>query len=81
MEKFRFLFKGTVGYASFMKHTYSLNKYSKDEVAQFRMKVIQFYDQYGAKATKAVFNIARSTVFVWKKILKRKQTVILLVCV
>ena len=70
MDKFRFLFKGTVGYASFMKHTYSINKYSKDEVAQFRMKVITFYDSYGHKATKEAFAVGRSTIFVWKKILK-----------
>ena len=70
MDKFRFLFKGTVGYASFMKHSYSLNKYSKDEVAQFRMKVIKFHDDYGSRATKEAFNVGRSTVFAWKKILR-----------
>ena len=70
MEKFRFLFKGTVGYASFMKHTYSLNKYSKDEVAQFRLKVITFYDSYGLDAAKEAFAVGRSTIFVWKKNLK-----------
>ena len=53
-----------------MKRSYSLNKYSRDEVAQFRMKVIKFYDRYGAKATKEAFSVGRSTVFLWKKTLK-----------
>jgi len=53
-----------------MKHSYSLNKYSKDEVAQFRMKVIKFHDDYGSRATKEAFNVGRSTVFAWKKILR-----------
>ena len=73
LEKFRFLFKGTVGYASFMKHTYSLNKYSKDEVAQFWLKVITFYDCYGVKATKEAFSVGRSTVFLWKKSLSARS--------
>ena len=80
MEKFRFLFKGTVGYASFMKHTYSINKYQKDEVAQFRMKVITFYDCYGAKATKEAFSVGRSTVFLWKKTLKRANGSLMALC-
>lgn len=50
-----------------MKHIYSLSKYSQEEVAQFRLKVIQFFDTYGASATKEAFGVARSTVFLWKK--------------
>ena len=80
MEKFRFLFKGTVGYASFMKHSYSLNKYSRDEVAKYRMKVITFYGCYGAKATKEAFSVGRSTVFVWKKTLKRANGNLMALC-
>lgn len=53
-----------------MKHTYSINKYSQDEVAQWRFKVITFYDTYGQKATNEAFAVARSTIFVWKKNLK-----------
>ena len=80
MDKFRFLFKGTVGYASFMKHAYSLNKYSRDDVAQFRMKVITFYDAYGAKATKEAFSVGRSTVFLWKKILREAEGSLTALC-
>ena len=80
MDKLRFLFKGTVGYASFMKHSYSLNKYSKDEVAQFRMKVIKFHDDYGSCATKEAFSVGRSTVFSWKKILRQANGSLVALC-
>ena len=80
MDKFRFLFKGTVGYASFMKHAYSLNKYSQDEIAQFRMRVITFYDCYGVKATKEAFSVGRSTVFLWKKSLRQANGSLAVLC-
>ena len=80
MEKFRFLFKGTVGYASFMKHSYSLNKYSQDEVAQFRMKVIKFHDRYGSCATKEAFSVGRSTIFLWKKSLRQANGSLTALC-
>ena len=63
-----------------MKHAYSLNKYSKDEVAQFRMKVITFYDCYGVKATKEAFSVGRSTVFLWKKTLKEANGSLMALC-
>lgn len=80
MEKFRFLFKGTVGYASFMKHTYSINKYSQDEVAQFRLKVLTFYDSYGHKATKEAFAVGRSTIFLWKRNLRQANGSLVALC-
>lgn len=54
-----------------MKHTYSINKYSQDEVAKWRLKVLTFYDSYGQKATKEAFAVARSTIFLWKKNLRQ----------
>ena len=63
-----------------MKHSYSLSKYSRDEVAQFRMKVIKFHDQYGSRATKEAFNVGRSTVFLWKKILKEANGSLTALC-
>lgn len=80
MDKFRFLFKGTVSYASFMKHTYSINKYSKDEVAQFRMKVITFYDAYGEQATREAFSVGKSTIFLWKKNLRQANGSLTALC-
>jgi len=48
----------------------SLRRFSKDEVAKERLKIIEFYGEYGEKATIKVFGIKRKTVFVWKKRLK-----------
>ena len=48
----------------------SLRRFSKDEVAQERLKIIEFYREYGEKATIKAFGIKRNTVFVWKKRLR-----------
>src|SRR3990167_8274381 len=48
----------------------SLKKFSKDEVAQERLKIIEFYREHGEKTTKEAFGVNRKTVFVWKKRLK-----------
>lgn len=56
-----------------MKHTYSQNKFSSSQVAQFRLKVIKFFDSYGGQATKEAFDVARSTVCLWKKKLRESN--------
>src|SRR3989338_11104966 len=63
-----------------MKHAYSLNKYSQDESAQFRMRVITFYDCYGVKATKEAFSVGRSTVFLLKKSLRQANGSLAVLC-
>ena len=47
-----------------------LKRFSKDEVAQKRLKIIEFYDEYGEKATIKAFGVKRKTIWVWKKRLK-----------
>ena len=49
---------------------YSLRKFDKSEIAQQRMKIINFYNQYGEKATKEAFGADRFVVSRWKKCLK-----------
>ena len=48
----------------------SLRRFSKDGVAQERLKIIEFYKEHGEKTTKEAFGVNRKTVFVWKKRLK-----------
>lgn len=48
----------------------SLRKFSKDEVAQERLKIIEFYKEHGEKTTKEAFGVNRKTIFVWNKRLK-----------
>jgi len=48
----------------------SLRKFSKDEVAKERLRIIEFYEEYGEKATAKAFGVKRNTIWVWKKRLK-----------
>ncbi len=51
----------------------SLKRFSKDEVAKERLKIIEFYDEYGEKTTKKAFGVGRNTIFVWKKRLRMSR--------
>ncbi|MCS7200378.1 MAG: helix-turn-helix domain containing protein [Caldimicrobium sp.] len=42
----------------------------RKEVA-FRLKVIEFHNSFGTKATVEAFGICRATIYRWKKLLKR----------
>lgn len=48
----------------------SMRRFSKDEVAQERLKILEFYKEYGERATIKAFGVKRNTIFVWKKRLK-----------
>ncbi len=45
----------------------SLRKFHGDEVAQERLKIIQFYDEHGEAQTLKYFGVNRKTLHVWKK--------------
>jgi len=45
----------------------SLRKFSKDEVAIQRMKIIKFYDTHGEIAAKEAFGADRKVISRWKK--------------
>ena len=49
---------------------HSLRDFDKNEVAQQRMKIIKFYEEYGEKATVEAFGADRKVVSRWKKKLK-----------
>ena len=44
----------------------SLRKFSRSEIAQERIRIISFYDQYGEKASKEAFGADRKVVSRWK---------------
>ncbi len=48
----------------------SLRRFSRDEVAQHRMKIIKFYEEYGEKATKDAFGADRKVISRWRRRLK-----------
>jgi transposase InsO family protein len=49
----------------------SLRKFSRDEVAQQRQRIMEFYDKYGEQATKEAFGADRKVVSQWRKKLRQ----------
>ncbi len=49
----------------------SLHRFQQDEVAQQRLKIIQFYAKHGEAATREAFGVSRQVVSTWKKKLQR----------
>ena len=49
---------------------FTLRDSKKLEIVEKRLKIIKFFDKYGAEATREAFGVARSTVYLWKKKLK-----------
>src|SRR3990170_8352740 len=67
----KWLFYGLKGYTSKTMNMYrSILKASKNEVASFRVKALEFHKKYKTKATCEAFGISRPTLFRWKKQLK-----------
>src|SRR3972149_9449701 len=64
-------FYGLKGYTRKTMNMYkSILKASKNEVASFRVKALEFHKTYKTKATCEAFGISRPTLFRWKKQLK-----------
>lgn len=51
----------------------SLRRFDESEVAQQRMKIIKFYDQYGEAATKEAFGTDRKVIHVWRERLRLSE--------
>jgi len=51
----------------------SLKRFSSDEVALERLRIINFYFKHGELATYEAFKVNRKLVYVWKKRLKANQ--------
>lgn len=58
------------GYNLFMKTAISINSFNKSQTAQYRLRVINYYQEFGLKATLSAFPVKRSTLFLWQKKLK-----------
>jgi len=60
------------GYNRFMNYVSNIAHMSEkdQEIISQRIKIIEFFDKYGEKATREAFSRGRSTVFLWKKKLK-----------
>jgi len=49
---------------------YSLRTFEQSEVAQRRLRVIEFYERYGERATKDAFGVDRNLISRWRKRLR-----------
>lgn len=58
-------FKGN--YNAFMKTLESSCAFDSSDVAQFRLKIVEFGKEYGWKAAQDAFGVKRSTYFLWKQ--------------
>jgi len=69
--RMEYIFSGTPIYnKAYMKTTDSIFSFDNSNIAQFRLKVIEFHNKYGTKATIDAFSVKRRTIFYWKKLLK-----------
>ena len=48
----------------------SLRKYERSEVGQERLKIIEFFNEFGERATQQAFGADRKLIYVWKKKMK-----------
>ena len=69
-SKTKKLFSGVKGYNPFMKTVISISSFNKSQTAQYRLKTIEYYQQFGLEATLSAFPVKRSTLFLWQKKLK-----------
>ena len=58
------------GYHWLMRHIVPVANHPQRKLIEERVKIIKFFDQYGAPATREAFGKARSTIYLWKKRLK-----------
>ena len=55
-----------------MKHRFvNINHHVGQEIIEERLKIIQFFDEFGAEATRKAFHKSRSTVYLWKQKLRK----------
>ena len=65
------IFSKIRGYNRWMKTMISINEYDNSEVAKYRLKVINHYQQYGLSSTLNAYPVDRSNILWWQQKLKR----------
>ena len=59
------------GYSRCMQRMNDMNNHPRQKEIENRLKIIDFFDEYGAEATRKAFGKSRSTVYLWKQTLKK----------
>ncbi len=63
-----------LGYSRFMRRIDDVVNGAKREEIESRLKIIGFFDDYGAEATRRAYGKSRSTIYLWKQKLKAGGT-------
>ena len=69
----RFTFGKIRGYKEVSKMLPSLRKFNQSDVGKERLRIINYYDHYGGKATMDAFGVDRKLIYVWKKRVKKSK--------
>jgi transposase InsO family protein len=67
------IFSRIKGLRRYLSMLSSLRKFNKSEIAQERLRMIGFYQEYGEKATKQAFGADRKVISRWKQRLTKSQ--------
>ena len=59
------------GYSHFMKYLEDITGHPKQNDIEKRIKIIEFFEDYGAEAAKKAFGKSRTTIYRWKQKLKK----------
>ena len=66
-KKLRLLYNDT------MNELFSAGRFLKSEIAQNRLKVVEFSNKYGIKLAQDAFGVSRATIFRWRRYLREAQ--------
>jgi putative transposase len=58
------------GYSRFMQRINDICNHPQLPEIETRIKIIEFFDEYGCEATRKAFGKSRSTIYLWKQKLK-----------
>lgn len=64
------IFGGIPGYNTWMKKVVSINAHADNATAKYRLRVVNYYKEFGMKATISAFPVGRSSVYSWQRMLK-----------
>jgi len=68
------LYQGIAGYNPAMsKHYQSILAYSISNEANFRLEVINHFNQFGLDSTRQAYKVSKPTIYRWKSILKKSK--------
>jgi transposase InsO family protein len=64
------LFENIKNWRRFSMTAYNICQYDTTKVAQYRLEIIKFFEEFGLEPTKRAFKVSKSTIYRWRKILK-----------